>query len=327
MRIFLSYASEQTGIAESVAVALEGEGHDVFRDRSDLPAGDAYHDRIRDGVATSDLFVFLVSPESVAQGRYTITELEFAQARSSNPSDRVLPVVVRPTDLRLLPAYLKGVTLLEPRGNVPASVAAAVARLTQPPGRRMLKWVALLVAIAAIVGVGFAVRAAMARRALAREVTTRLDAARLELGARNYPAAWEWTERATALDPDSSEARATAERVAMDWLENIRVTTGKTTFTDIITNVQPVLTRCATGTALPRTADCRAHLGWADFLRARDGAGGVDPVQHYRRAIGLDPQNVYGHAMWGFEMLRTRGPMAEARAHFDAALASGRERG
>lgn len=326
MRIFLSYASEQAEIAESIAAALSGEGHAVFRDRAGLPPGDAYHDRIREAVAESDLFVFLVSPQSVAQGRYTLTELELAQAQWSNPSDRVLPVVVRPTDLESVPAYLKIVTLLEPRGNVPASVAAAVGRIARPRWRRVLRQWAPAVALIGIVGAGLLIRWVMEQRRVATELATLIEAGRVAQSSGSYQAAWDAYARAAAIDPGRAAVIDAEERLAMDWVENIRVTVGQGTFTDIVSRVEPVLLRCAAATGTVRAADCAAHLGWNDFLRSREGAGGLDPVQHYRRALSLDPQNVYGHAMWGFELLRTRGSRTDAKAHFDDALASGRER-
>jgi len=58
----------------------------------------------------------------------------------------------------------------------------------------------------------------------------------------------------------------------------------------------------------------------------REGVGGLDPVQHYRRAIEADPKNVFAHAMWGFEIFRKRGPLAEAKEHFSVTLESGRKR-
>lgn len=113
MNVFLSHASEQAGIAERIEVALRSDGHSVFLSRTSLPAGESYNDHIREAISGCDLFVFLVSPEAVAKGRYTITELEFARRRWSNPSNHVLPVVVTATDLTSVPAYLRAVTLSE----------------------------------------------------------------------------------------------------------------------------------------------------------------------------------------------------------------------
>src|SRR5262245_55147778 len=106
VKVFLSYASEQKDVARSIEVALRGEGHAVFLDRSALEPGETYNDQIREAIAASDLFVFLITPEALAPGRYTLTELELAERRWPSPSGHVLPVVVRPTPIATIPPYL-----------------------------------------------------------------------------------------------------------------------------------------------------------------------------------------------------------------------------
>ena len=128
MIVFISYASEQQPLAEQIALALREEHHEVFFDRSELPEGDGYNARIREAVLRCHLFVFLLSPEAVAEGRYTLTELKFAEERWPSPAGRVLPVAVRPTDKTLIPPYLLAVVILRPQGNVAAEVVAAAER-------------------------------------------------------------------------------------------------------------------------------------------------------------------------------------------------------
>jgi hypothetical protein len=326
VKIFLSYASEQTAIAESIEVALGGEGHDVFRDRSDLPSGDAYHARIRQAIDDSDLFIFLVSPEAVSAGRYTLTELDLARTKWSNPSGRVLPVVIAPTPIGSIPRYLNGVTHLSPTGNVPAAVAAAVVRIGRPSWRAARPAVLLLgLAIVAVV-VALTIRWVAERSRHRREVSALTSAANVQADGGAYAGAWDLYAKAAALAPEDGGVARAHERLAMDWLENIRVTRGAGTFTAIVDKVAPVLARCAATGEAPRAADCHAHLGWSDTLRGREGAGGLDPVAHYQRALKIDPNNVYAHAMWGHYLLRTPRGIAEAQTHFAAALASGRER-
>jgi len=67
-------------------------------------------------------------------------------------------------------------------------------------------------------------------------------------------------------------------------------------------------------------------MGWADFLRSRDGAGPLQPALHYRKALDLDRNNVYAHAMWGHYVMVTRGPIDDAKRHFAAALDAERDR-
>ncbi len=325
MNIFLSYASEQAAIAESIEVALNGEGHDVFRDRSDLPSGEAYHARIRQAIEDCDLFIFLVSPEAVAPGRYTLTELDLARKRWRNPSGRVLPVLIAPSPSGSIPKYLSGVTYLSPTGNVPAAVEAAVANLGRPWLRAVRPAIAVL-GVAVVVAAGFTVRWSVERSRLGREVSGLSQAAKVQADAGTYAGAWDLYAKAAALAPEDEDVARARERLAMHWLENIRVTSGADTFTAIADKLAPVLARCAASNDAPRAADCHAHLGWSDALRAREGAGGLDPVAHYQRALKIDRGNVYAHAMWGHQLLRAPRSIAEARTHFDAALASGRER-
>jgi len=146
MRIFLSYASEDRSVAERIYLALVAEGHQVFFDRTGTEAGEEFNRRIRDEISRCHKFIFLISPQGVERGRYTLTELSFAQERWLHPAQNVLPVMVSPTDLKLLPNYLKAVTILEPQGDVAAEVAAKLRRKGLWPlaGRRRALWAAVL---------------------------------------------------------------------------------------------------------------------------------------------------------------------------------------
>ena len=151
MKIFLSYASEDRPLAEEIQLALAGAGHEVFFDRESLPAGGDYHARIKASVGDADLFVFLISPDSVAAGGYALTEMGYARSRWPHPKGRVLPVVVRKTDFAAIPAYLKSVTVLEPSGNAAAEVVSAAARLADTPEATPNKRKSLLAGAAAAV--------------------------------------------------------------------------------------------------------------------------------------------------------------------------------
>jgi hypothetical protein len=125
-RIFISYAAQQRAVAENLALALRGRGHDVFLDKDELPPGRTFDQQIKRAVDGSDLFIFLISPQSVTPGCYALTELAFAREKWNSPYNRVLPVMIDETDLAAVPAYLKAVTLLRPQGNVAAEVGAVV---------------------------------------------------------------------------------------------------------------------------------------------------------------------------------------------------------
>ena len=158
MKIFLSYASEDRPTAQAIALALRAQGDDVFFDREDLAPGDEYNARIRRAIEQTDLFVFLISAAALDAGSYTLTEVEIAQTCWQRPAGKLLPVLLRPTPLDQIPPLLKSVTLLEPQGNVPASVAHAVHRIAQARRRAwLIKAAVPLLAVAIAVGAWFLV--------------------------------------------------------------------------------------------------------------------------------------------------------------------------
>lgn len=129
MKLFLSYASENGDIAEAIYLALVGAGHIVFYDRSNLNPGDNYNQHLREYIDAADGMVFLISPQSVKEGRYTLTELKFARRKWTHPKNRVVPVLVEATPVEAIPVYLTSVTILKPEGNIAAEVSEAVSRL------------------------------------------------------------------------------------------------------------------------------------------------------------------------------------------------------
>lgn len=326
MKIFVSYASEYRDLAERLALALQAEGHESFFDRTRLHAGQPYNAELRAAIEDCDLFVFLVAPESVAPGCYALSELSVAENRWRHPAGRVLPVLVAPTPFASLPPYLGAVTLLQPKGDVVAETVAAIARQQRRPRRRLFvaALVVLLAAVAA--GVGWQQhRAAQARAALAAELARDLAGARELCSAGSFAAAWPRFDELAARHSGRSDVLDARADCAMKWLREIRVQVGRQTFSDVVKTVQPAIVAQLAGASGPRAADLRAHLGWADYLRSRDGAGDVDPSAHYRRAMQDDPGNVYAHAMWGHHLMMAN-KETEALGHFDVAVASQRER-
>jgi hypothetical protein len=152
MRLFLSYANEHRAEADAITLRLREAGHQVFFDKDDLPPGESYDDRIRRALSDADGLIFLVSPESVAPGRYTLTEMGFARERWPNPSRRVLPVMVAATPYKDVPEYLKAVTVLEPQGNVVAETVARAESLGG--GLRVPRWAVAAAVLAVTIAGG-----------------------------------------------------------------------------------------------------------------------------------------------------------------------------
>jgi hypothetical protein len=129
MRIFLSYASEERPLAERVCRVLETEGHEVFFDRDDLGGGDAFGERIRTAIESSQVLVYLISHHSVASHSYALTELAIAATLAKKQRPAILPVRLDDTPIDAVPPTLRAYTILEPQGDAPAEIALAVDRI------------------------------------------------------------------------------------------------------------------------------------------------------------------------------------------------------
>lgn len=326
VKIFISYASEYRDTAARLSLALEAEGHETFLDRSRLQAGQPYHGELREAIEGCDLFVFLVGPESVAAGSYARSELSLAESRWRNPAGRVLPVMVAPTPFESIPPYLAAVTVLQPQGDVVAETVAAAARLARRPRRWIAAGAAAVLAMAAVGAWLWQQHGAeQARRALDAQLAQQVGSAAELCASGSFMAAWPRFEELDGRFPARREVLDAQADCAMRWLREIRVQAGQQTFTDIVKRVQPVIVAQLAAATGARAADLRAHLGWADYLRSRDGAGDTDAAAHYRRALQDDPDNVFAHAMWGHNLMMA-GKTEDALGHFAAALASKRER-
>ena len=152
MRTFISYAHEQRDLAERLALGLRNAGCRVFFDRIDLLPGITFDDRIRNAVERCDLFIFLVSKDSLREGAYTLSELRIAEKRWPQPAGKIVPVLLDDTPIEALPAYLRAVSVLQPEGDQVADVLNSVARLSKERRvalARLCAFAGLLLAIAA----------------------------------------------------------------------------------------------------------------------------------------------------------------------------------
>jgi hypothetical protein len=150
MRIFLSYASEDRETAETIYLALRDQGHRVFYDRAELPAGDEYHNRIRAAIQRAHLFLLLISPQALDAGSYTLTECDIA----AKARRRLLPVMLREIDIARLPVSFRAVTIHQPDGNLAASVAAEVHRISDDLAGRRWKQLGAAGGILAMIAAG-----------------------------------------------------------------------------------------------------------------------------------------------------------------------------
>src|SRR6266496_281914 len=153
-------------------------------------------------------------------------------------------------------------------------------KATEPTSGRALKWVAGTTAVLSLIfGLRQLTLLISDARDRQRQVTELIATGKLQQEARDYRSAWNNLGKAADLRANDSGVRAAQEDLAMAWLDNIRGDQGPTPFSEIVDLLVPVLSRGAVAAEGSRKGDLLAHLGWADFLRWRDGQHIFDPAE------------------------------------------------
>jgi tetratricopeptide (TPR) repeat protein len=188
-----------------------------------------------------------------------------------------------------------------------------------------LAWVGSITAVFSLIAGIYGGWAFLSGQLERRRAIDRLLAAEaVQLHTSDYESAWKTLAQAATIDPSSARVQQAQEDVAMQWLDNIRIS-GDQTFASVTEKLEPVLTRGVASAKSPqRQADLLAHLGWSYFLRSRELPASPDPEPAYRDALLKDPANPYAHAMWGHWVLWNHQGFAKASEHFAAALAAPR---
>lgn len=147
-------------------------------------------------------------------------------------------------------------------------------------------------------------------------------------------------ERAVAvyqdiLKKDAQNHQAADEQVtaAMRWVENFGVLTRQgQSATDVaapkLDTILPILDAGLARAKGPRSSDILAHIGWVHWLNRHIAETEIGPAaeQSFRKALEINPANVYANAMLGNWLLQNNGSQPEAFSHFATAVQSGKER-
>lgn len=203
-----------------------------------------------------------------------------------------------------------------------------------------LKWIGAAGAVISLVlGLNQVTRVFSEAGERQRHVAELRAVAEQQRKSADYAAAWATFNEATKaaeqgsylvnitgrLDQVRLDLRTAQEDLAMAWLRDVSVPSGST-FSTVVDPLVTVVTRGVVGSTGTRKADLLGHLGWAYFLKSRDGSATASPEEPYRQALQIDAANPFAHAHWGHWIMWRHGSFAEASQHFAAAVASGRER-
>ncbi len=126
MKVFVSHSHAQARDADALALALRNSGQEAVLDKDLLEGGDEYVVKLQRALQSSDLFLFMLSPEAVAPNCFALTEMALARKRWPTPKGHVLAVMWRQTPTSDVPEYLKSVSFLLVTGNAVAETVVRV---------------------------------------------------------------------------------------------------------------------------------------------------------------------------------------------------------
>jgi hypothetical protein len=199
--------------------------------------------------------------------------------------------------------------------------------------RRLAKLASAIIAAAGIAsaGIGYVVNGAQFFVQIAEyfqgrsELRSLIASADERLRHGDNESAWRFNAKARELAPGSEDAAAQQARIAMKWIEHAQYSSaagGPKNFSEIVDPLRSALLERLADASIKEKADIHAHIGWANFLRYRDGNPSADVAEEFDAAIAEDPDNLYGHVMRGFWILWQGGPIDKARKDLDFALRS-----
>jgi TolB-like protein/cytochrome c-type biogenesis protein CcmH/NrfG len=139
--VFLSYAREDTAVAQRIADALRSQGIEAWIDQAELRGGDAWDQKIRRQIKACALFMPIISTRTQSRGEgYFRLEWKLAVERTHLMAEGVpflAPVVVDETteDAAIVPAEFLRVQWIRLPGALPTpQFVEQVKRMLEKPG-------------------------------------------------------------------------------------------------------------------------------------------------------------------------------------------------
>ena len=164
-------------------------------------------------------------------------------------------------------------------------------------------------------------------------ITAELAIAESQTERGEYETAVTTYQNILKKDPRNQQAAEERVTATMRWAENFHALTHEGEKTrDIaapkIDTILPILDAGLTRAKGKRAADILAHIGWVHWLNWHIAEREISPAaeQSFRRALEVDPSNVYANAMLGNWLLQNDGDLQEASSHFAIAVQSGKDR-
>ena len=101
-QLFVSYSRQDTEFTRRITERLQADGLEAWVDWQDIPPSVDWMKEIQKGIEDADIFLFLVSPDSIAS---PICADEVAHAIKNGK--RIIPLIVRDFDARSAPTTIR----------------------------------------------------------------------------------------------------------------------------------------------------------------------------------------------------------------------------
>jgi hypothetical protein len=198
-----------------------------------------------------------------------------------------------------------------------------------------LKWIGGIAAvISLIIGVTQINKVLTNWREKKGAVSELVEATKIRKASNDYEGAWNLIQEALKLDPASEAARDVQVQLAMEWVRKTRTSSyNREKNLKIIERLLPSLYRGAASKNATLAADAMAHIGWADWNRQLAEMYHLDVGRQFKRALEIDPQNMYANSMMGYWRVARKQNSEDrhkeidtAMKHFDIALKGNRDR-
>lgn len=128
--VFVSSSFEDALFVRHLADALEAHGIKAWYGGGEIRAGEHFMQKIGDALEQSKYFLLMISPNYLA-GQWTSFELGVALSAASTRGARVIPILVRKSDLSALPSPLRRHQFLDATQEPVEKIAAEVAELVK----------------------------------------------------------------------------------------------------------------------------------------------------------------------------------------------------
>lgn len=128
--VFVSYSHKDALFVQRLVGALEAQGIKAWYDSGELRVGEQFMRKIGDALEQSRYFLLVISPDYLAS-QWTSFELGVALSAASTKGVRVIPVLVRTSDLSALPSPLRRHQFLDATQQPVERIAAEVADLVK----------------------------------------------------------------------------------------------------------------------------------------------------------------------------------------------------